>query len=502
MSLLDRVNDEHRRVRRRGGVRDLDWPVGRVATLPFDGRYGVDQSTFAPEEYGDYVATSSEVYSAATLRARLMSGVPLRLYQGFDARRREVTAGPAAALFRRPNPHWTWQRLSRMDELCMCLWGQSFWALHAPAGVPTEAWWMKPTRVEPVPDEDGYLAGFIYQGVTGERVPFRADEVVWFRYPNPLDEFAPLSPMAAARLAADTAGAMMRANRNLHSQGLQIGGLVVPATDRVSFSPEQAEELETLLERRWSGVHNAKRWAVLRYEAQFREMQVSPKDAEFVDGLSLTARQVWTAYGIPGPLLNDPTGATLANVREYQRQLWEHGLQPDAAARAADVALQVLPRFAGTGTRANPAPDHAEFDFAAVPALQESASESWDRDRQAMEVGAITINEWRARQGMPPVPWGDVYWAPVNKTPVDDPDDNPARAQAETDPEQDPDQDDEPDGGDAGDSGDGGDAGGEGEEGTGESSASRAHDRPLLLTRTQHHRVLAAAGLNGGGPSW
>jgi hypothetical protein len=147
---------------------------------------------------------------------------------------------------------------------------------------------------------------------------------------------------------------------------------------------------------------------------------VTPKDAEYVNGMVTSLRQVANAYGIPTPLLNDPMGATLSNVREYQRQLWEHTLVPDAGFGAAEIEEQLLPMFGRSPGRTTV--DHVAWDYSKVPALQESASEIWGRDRQMIEVGAKTINEWRVENGMPPVPWGDVYWRPVNKEPVDDAD--------------------------------------------------------------------------------
>ena len=53
-----------------------------------------------------------------------------------------------------------------------------------------------------------------------------------------------------------------------------------------------------------------------------------------------------------------------------------------------------------------------------MPSLQESATESWIREAQALDRGAITINEWRKSKGMPAVPWGDQPYLPVNKAPV------------------------------------------------------------------------------------
>lgn len=402
--------------RKRRQPQELAWPVGAGAMLPFEGALGHDASEFSPEEYGDYVATSNEVFSAAMLRARLMASLSLRLYDRDGPERAEVLDGPAHDLLRHVNPFWTRRRLNLMDELSMCLWGETVWAIERRNGQPAEIWWLKPSRVHPVPHESEYFDpknAFIYESVTGQPIPFKANEIVWFRYPNPLDEFAPLSPLAAARLAADTASAMMQSNRNLFSQGLQMGGFVVPEKDKVTFSQGQAEDLERLIDKRFRGVDKAHKWAVLRFEAQFKQMQMTPKDAEFANGLNLTLRQVANAYGIPVTLLNDLQNATLTNAREHERLLWAHALVPDSSLKAEEIVEQLLPMF-------RRGPEWAEFDYTKIPALQESASEGWLRERQAIEVGALTINEWRRSKGMPPVDWGDVYWRPVNKEPVVD----------------------------------------------------------------------------------
>jgi HK97 family phage portal protein len=417
MGLLEEMAETRRARSRRT---ELDWPVGKGALLGMEEQTGHNDTRFSPEEYGDYLATSNDVYAAVSLRARLMSSLRPRFYVGGEsADRTEITTGPAVDLLRYVNPFWTWERLQRMDEMSMGVWGETAWAVERNARTPAELWWLKPSRLRPVPHERKYLSGFLYEAATGELIPFEPDEVVWFRYPNPIDEFSALSPLAAARLAADTGKDMMRANRELFKHGLMAGGMVVPDTDKVTFSPEQAAELEQLLEDRFKGVNRAHRWSVLRYEAQFRGMNVTPKDAEFVLGLGLTLKQVANAYGIPTPLLNELEHATLANAREFQTILWAHSLKPDAQLRAGDIREQYLPLFK---RRPGPpaAPDWVEFDFSGVPALNESESATWDRERQAIESGAMTINEWRKRKGMPPVKWGDVYWAPVNKAPVKD----------------------------------------------------------------------------------
>lgn len=396
------------------------WPVGAGSLTTSELQRGHDDDRFSPESYGDYLATSNEVYSAVMLRARLMSSVRLKLYDKDGPEKREIVQGPEYELLRHVNPFWTSRRLAQMDEISMGLWGETVWALEPGRdGQPSEIWWLKPSRVKPVPHETGYLAGFLYEPVAGGKpIAFKPNEIVWFRYPNPLDEFSALSPLAAARLAADTGAAMMTSNRNLFSQGMQLGGVITPDTGKVTFSQEQTDDLAKMLDRRFKGVDKAHRWAVLRYEAKFQAMQVSPKDAEFVEGLNLTLRQVANAYGIPVPLLNDLSHATLANAREYERILWTNALVPDAQLRAEEIVEQFLPRFRTRTT-------WAEFDFTGIAALQESETEQWSREAEQIRVGGITVNEWRKRHGMPPVDWGDVWWAPVNQSAVTSADSTP-----------------------------------------------------------------------------
>jgi HK97 family phage portal protein len=397
------------------------WPVGPGVVDRWESSWGHADERFSPEEYGDYIATSSEIYSVAQLRARLVSTLDLNLYRGRGAEKTAMPKHPAAALLRHVNPFWTAPRLARMDELSMCLWGESYWAVERdPRGRPVEIWWLKPSRVRPLPHAETYLTGYVYEPIQGgPLIHFDADEIVWFRYPNPIDELSALSPLTAARLAADAGKAMMESNRNLFSNGLQMAGLITPPADKVTFSAEQAEELEAKLARRFTGADKRHKWAVLRYEAQFRQLDISPKDAEFANGLNLTLRQVCSAYGLPSALVNDLGDANMAILDGLVKAMWAHTLVPDTGLRAAEIEEQFLPRFGAGG------PDHAAYDYGSVPALQESASDQWAREAQALDRGRYTINEIRRRNGEPDVPWGDVWWAPVNKFAVTDADSQP-----------------------------------------------------------------------------
>lgn len=404
----------------RSGARS--WPVGSavLSASPVDRRLGARDDRFDVESYGDFLATSNDIFAIANLRAKKMGALRPLLFDRDGPERQMVTSGQVYDLFRQPNPFWTMERLNRMDELCMCLWGHSFWAIERKAGEPNEFWWMKPTRVKVVPDKSGYVAGFLYDPTDGgEPIAFTPAEVFWQRYPNPINEFAPLAPMAAARLAAETASEMMKANRVLFENGMQPGGFLAPPAAQTTtgqaytFTDDQAKDLRDKLSEGLKGRRNFHRWEILKFDAQVKELSVTPKDAEWIAGLNMTLRQACRVYMVPSPLMMDLEHATLANVKEFDRMLWDHGLVPDADFRAAEMRLQVLPLFRGR-------PTHMEWDYSKVPVLQESQTSVWDRECGQLEVMCITINEWRKAKGLPPVPWGDEPFAPVNKAQVDE----------------------------------------------------------------------------------
>ena len=381
---------------------------GAAAVRSSEVIWGYDSSQYAPEEYAAYISTSNAVYACATLRSGLLGSLPARVYRtrAGSAERQEVVRGPLYELLQRVNPFWTFRRLVEMTELTLCIWGEAYWFLErGPSGVqtPMEIWWARPDRVRVVPDERAYIGGYLLYPVEGgEPIAYRPGEVIWLRYPNPVEEFAPLSPLSAARLAADYASAAMKSNLALFRNGIQAGGLVSPRNG-MTFTREQADALMEALERRFQGADRAHRWGVMRADVEVTTLGMTPQDAEFIQGLNWSLEDVARAYRVPLDLVGGQR--TYENVRAAMRAIWVNCLLPEASFIASELTEQLLPLFPGQG-------DVIELDTSGVEALQEDESERWQRARSQIEVGALTINEWRRAIGLTEVAWGDTWWAP------------------------------------------------------------------------------------------
>lgn len=388
--------------------------TGPATVQQFDMGWGIAGDTFKPPEYAEYQARSVGVYACTNVRARNLAGVPLRLYKGPREDRQVVTAGAAFDLLDRVNPFWTWNRLIQMTEIALGHWGEAFWILERGPngkGTPKEIWWARADLMRVVPDPVGYLKGFIYDE-RGANLAFSPDEVIWFRYPNIMDQFSGLSPIAAARLSIDTGIAAMRSNKLIFDQGYQMAGVVSPADKDQRMTPEQAMMVEAMLTRRLQGGDKAHRLAVLNQSVNLQPLTLSPKDAEFLGLMRWSLADICRAYQVPPMLVMDFEKATYSNAEQAYKALWTDCLIPECQMIAAEVTEQLLPMFGGEAT-------HAEFDLSGVRVLQEDQTETTGQMAALYQMG-VPLNRLLqvfAPQLLPPgkdgYPWGDEPGGPT-----------------------------------------------------------------------------------------
>ncbi len=191
--------------------------TNRATAADIDGfpSFAGSNGGWARTEYGEYYATSVPVYSAIRLRADALTRAPAVVYRTTESGGK-VRVGPdhpAQRILERVNRWYTSGDLWRATEIYLNLWGSAYWAIERDEHGQPEIWPLRPDRVTIVPDRHKYIRGFIYNGRNGQ-VAYTPDEIVWFRYFNPLEEYAGLSPIAPVRMSADMAQDSLRFNRN------------------------------------------------------------------------------------------------------------------------------------------------------------------------------------------------------------------------------------------------------------------------------------------------
>ncbi len=237
-----------------------------------------------------------------------------RTDRGSD-QRTEVLVHQALRLWNRPNDFMTGSMFREIGWQHMELAGEWYWVLNrGPNGisVPIEMWPVRPDRMEPVPDKDKFLAGWVYTGPNGEAVPLSVDEVIQLRYPHPTDYYRGLSPVQAILADIDSAKYTAEWSRNFFLNSAQPGGTV-------TFSKRLTDDEFTEFTDRWreqhQGVARGHRVGILEQGATWQSNTYSLREMMFPELRRVTSDMIRQGYRIHQAMLGDSTDVNRANAQ-------------------------------------------------------------------------------------------------------------------------------------------------------------------------------------------
>jgi HK97 family phage portal protein len=338
------------------------------------------------ETYMRAFGTAGTVFQIVSLLAGSCAAPEWRLYRkpkadgrvryttgdrGSD-QRTEVLQHQALSVWQRPNPFNTGVQFREAGWQHMELTGERWWvvARDPRATFPIGLWLVRPDRMEPVPSADNYIAGYVYTGPSGERVPLQPDEVILTKYPNPLDPYRGLGPVQSVLVDLDAMKYGSEWNRNFFINGAQPGGVVTVPTN---LTDEEFDQFSNRWCESHQGVSRAHRVAILEGGATWVPTQQSIKDMDFSNLRNVSRDVIREAWGIHKSMLGNSDEVNRANATTAEEVFgrWKVITRLD---RDRDVLNNFyLPMFGSTGEGVefdyvNPLPDDREADNAELTA--------------------------------------------------------------------------------------------------------------------------------------
>ena len=275
--------------------------------------------------------------------------------EGSD-QRTEVLVHQALNVFGKPNPFFTQFTLMEACQQYLDLTGESYWVLdYDPrATFPMGIWPVRPDRMEPVPDPDTYLAGWIYTGPDGnEKVPLRPEEVVQVKYPNPMDPFRGLGPVQAVMVDVQAARYSAEWNLNFFLNSATPGGVI--QVDH-ALDDDEFDELVLRWRETHQGVSRAHRVAVLEGGQTWVPNAMTLRDMDFANLRNLSRDIIREAFGIHKIMLGNSDDVNRANAQTGEEVFATWSITPRLERWRDVLNNQFLPLFGSTGT-------DVEFDF-------------------------------------------------------------------------------------------------------------------------------------------
>jgi HK97 family phage portal protein len=215
---------------------------------------------------------------------------------------------------------------------------------------------------------------------------------------NPLHDWYGTSPIEAAAHAIDQHNAVASHNLALLQNGGRPSGALQfrPGRQGECLSEEQREGLRQDLKAAYEGGQNAGRILIMEGDFEWKEMGLSPKDLDFIEGKYLSAREIAQVYGVPPMLVGVPGDATFSNYKEARYHLWEDTILPYLEMIKGEFNRWLSPLFEEGLT--------LDYDRDSIAALAPKRELVWGKLEKA---SFLTINEKRALVGYSPIPDGD-----------------------------------------------------------------------------------------------
>jgi HK97 family phage portal protein len=357
------------------------WALGRPVWMDRDIK------TFSEEGY----KKNAIVFKCIDKTAKAASRIPICLHRADGT---EIESHPLLDLLKRPNPASGNARFFEAVVAYYRIAGNSYIFANAEES-PTELWPLRPDRMKAVPGMTG-VAEWQYQVGSGEPLRIPVDLVTgksqvrqWKTF-NPLDDIYGMSPLEAAAWSVDQHNDANAWNKSLLQNGCKpSGAFVVGSQGGLStgtLGDTQYERLKEQMDAKMSGPANAAKPLILEGGLDWKEMGLSPKEMDWLEGKHASAREICHVLDTPPQLLGIPGDNAYANYSEARLSFYEDSVIPLIENLLDELNSWLVPMF----------PDlvgaYLVIDKDNIDALSSRRNEKWEAIGGA---AFLTINEKR-----------------------------------------------------------------------------------------------------------
>ncbi|MEK9627842.1 MAG: phage portal protein [Nitrospinota bacterium] len=379
--------DWFKRIRKKGST------ATRAMTLWLPGGHGVSPKTDYEILAKEGFTQNSVLFSCVKEISSAVAGVPWLLFRNLpNGERREVLQHPILDLMERPNPLQGKFEWVESVASFFYLSGNAYLECIGPHNSPPkELYTLRPDRMRVIPDPIHFVGGYEYT-VSGRKVKFSPERILHLKLFHPLDDWYGLSPIQVAALAIDKLNNGDKWNASLLQNAAVPSGAL---TCKQRLTDEQFERLKSEMRRQIQGVNNARDPLLLEQDLEWKELGISPKDMDWIEGLKMSALQVAQVYNVP-PELIGLGPATYQNRKEARKALYTEVVCPFLNRLRDALNNWLVPRF-GKDL-------FLDFNKDGIEALSEDQEALWNRVNQS---DFLTLNEKRRMVGFDDVPGGD-----------------------------------------------------------------------------------------------
>ncbi len=315
---------------------------------------------------------------------------------------KQIYKHPILSLLKQVNPFQTSNEFIALDTIYNELIGESYWAINFNAlGEPAEIILPYPHRMSVVPAKEfPFVKGYVY-GAGQDAVPFDVNEIIHFKYPNPLNQYHGLAPARAIGINLDAEQNADKWVNQFFYNSARPDGVI---SFDYNLSDEQFDKLKKQWSEKYKGVSKAHQVALLEGGGRYLQIQNSIKDMDFANLKQKNRDVILGVFGMPQSVMGISENVNKANAEagDYTFARWI--VKPRLDWKKAKLQEQLIPKFRRS--------ENLTLGFMEV--VPETIEQKRDLAESGMRAGYLTINEARKMQHLDPLPNGDVLLVPLN----------------------------------------------------------------------------------------
>lgn len=280
----------------------------------------------------------SAVYACCRIISQTVASLPLELYERLpDGDIRLVTDVPEYdVVCVEPHPLYSRYTFDSTSEFHLGLVGNSYNRLYFDRNGRIRRMEILPNNTRPYL-KDGELF-YSYSDASGRTVVLSDWEVIHFKNIS-TDGLIGKSPLTVAR---ETFGMGIAANKyaaSLYKNGGYMKGVV---EKEGRLTEQQLAEVRTSFMRVMQDYENTAGVAILADGMKYKQMSMSPKDAEFIAASKMTVLDVCRYYGVQPHLVAELSNATFSNIEHQSSEFVRDCIRPKVKMRESELNRRIL----------------------------------------------------------------------------------------------------------------------------------------------------------------
>lgn len=355
------------------------------------------------------------VYACVSAIADSVAKVDIGLYEiDKQGNITEVENHAATELLDRVNAFTTRYDHTWLTQQYLDLTGEAPWFIdrgESGEGEPKSILLLRPDALAIVQSKDKSsptpIEKYVYKMDLGTDMDIKPSELVFLKYPDPVNAFRGKGTLQAAARTVDIDEYSEEFNKRFFFNSARPD--TVLSSDQ-KLSAAQKATLSASVKKLYQGVDKAHKTLVLESGLKFAPMTLSQKDMDFLQQQEYDAKKIMAIFRVPKAVLGMAEDVNLANAKIGEYVFSKYTVRPKLDRIVAQLNEFYLPMFKGT-----------ERMFLAYedPVPQDVDAEVKRYD-SALGKGWMTINEVRAAQNLEDIgEQGDVIYLPNVLVPLD-----------------------------------------------------------------------------------